>query len=159
MTEPVRPARTLHPRRPHLDGVIERYWAAFHCEPGLIVDHVVGCFARTGRLESPALAEAVVGHRAIVDHVRRVRGAMADASLHPHTDVQWSHRTARWCWRWSTRRGSVRGMDVARFDGDDDRIVLLVVFPGLLPPTRHQPAHHPREGTNDAVPPPTSNDR
>lgn len=115
---------------------LERYWSAFHVDLRQVDGLVAGCFTERARFESAVLAEPVVGRQAIGDHVAGIRALLAEATVRRHTEVQWTHRSARWCWAWRGPSGVGRGMDVVRFAPGDDRIELLIVFAGLLPPPR-----------------------
>ncbi|MDY7104981.1 MAG: hypothetical protein S0880_27660 [Actinomycetota bacterium] len=122
-------ARTTAP-----DRVIERYRSLFGADHGVVPSAVADVFTPDARVESAALGEPSIGHAAIVERVHLIRTALEGASARAVTEVEWVHRTARWCWTWHGPSGSHRGMDVARLAARDDRIELLVVFTGLLPP-------------------------
>lgn len=115
------------------EEIVERYRSLVRLDPVDVVEAVAHCFTEDARFESEMLSEPLVGHDAIAQHVVRIGKALVGATIRHHTCVQSTHRTARWCWGFSGPSGSGRGMDVARFS-DDDRIELIVVFQGLLPP-------------------------
>lgn len=115
-------------------ATLDRYWSAFDVDDRDVPAIVTACFTPDVCFESDLLAAPVVGHTAVTEHVRRIRASFGRRAVRRRTDVQWSQRSARWCWSVAGPSGPRRGMDVARFDARSGRVEVLTVFAGLLPP-------------------------
>ena len=113
-------------------ATLARYWSIYDADPADVPAIVASCFTANGRFESAALPAPLVGHAAITDRVLTIREVVRRATVSRDGPVQWSQDSARWCWSWSGPDGDAEGTDVARF-GADDRMELLVVFPGRVP--------------------------
>lgn len=121
-------------QRSRRESTLVRYRSLYEVADEHVDAVVAAVFAADARIESDTLDVVVTGHAAIAEHVRSIRASLVQSTIRYVTDVQWSHRTARWCWRWSGPSGSHRGMDMAHLTTDGDRIEILSIFSGLLPP-------------------------
>ena len=116
-------------------GALHRYWDLYDGTADDLVDRAAACIAPDIVFQAARMDTPVLGFDAVVAQIRSIRDWVTNRVV-AHSSVQWSGRTASWCWSVSDGTTASVGMDVADVD-DDNNIRRIIVFnrcPGMTSP-------------------------